>query len=100
MPCYRWISMLAACLLLGCAPAEQLSVSVDVDNVPPEATSGGDSATADVRPASANEPGSETEMSLPKTDAEWKEILTEEQFYVTRNEGARAFTRRSRIAGS
>ena len=90
---YRWIPLLAACLTLGCAPAEQLSVSVDVNQVSPEATPDGPRPASAIEPSVETVTGSEKQMSLPKTDAEWKEVLTEQQFYVTRKKGTeRAFT--------
>lgn len=73
----RWIAVAALCLFGGCTPADSLSVSVKIDQLP-------DSEAADNAALSI---GSESEVTLPKTDAEWREILTEEQFYVTREKG-------------
>jgi peptide-methionine (R)-S-oxide reductase len=91
-PLMRWLCAWAACstvLIAGCSsdtPAPS----------PPVATAAADAAS----PSTETEPMSESDAAdplvrdeLPQTEAEWKKILTPEQFKVTRKHGTeRAFT--------
>jgi peptide-methionine (R)-S-oxide reductase len=71
----HWFVIAAPCLFFGCAPAERLSVNVALDSVTNQAAAG------------EFMEGSSSQVSLPKTDAEWKQILTPEQYRVTRKKG-------------
>ncbi|NQV27026.1 MAG: peptide-methionine (R)-S-oxide reductase MsrB [Rhodopirellula sp.] len=95
------VALLSLLLVLsGCADSQQNvnnSVSSKQDQV-----SSTESAAVPVPHAEAATVGSEdspvatdvnSEVQLPKTDEEWKSLLTDEQFYVTRKKGTeRAFT--------
>ena len=93
----RWTLPTLACFACGCVPAERLSVNIELDPAPSSTTIetavNQEPTDTELRATAAAEDGSAKHVSLPKTDAQWKEILTPEQFRVTRKKGTeRAFT--------